>query len=132
MQNLEIPTEQEVNRVRSENEQVLNFITNWQGKHKYNPRCLDEYNALFNAELSHFLNVGNFLQETVDLFMPTLPHIKAPDRDLKEVQNLMYRIATEINNFRHVSEYVPEYLTKQINSFKESVNDEMNKRENQF
>ena len=58
----------EVKTILAENEQVLNFIKNWQDKNEYNPKFLDEYNAKFNAEFNDFLNSNNFSQETINLF----------------------------------------------------------------
>lgn len=58
----------EVKTILAENEQVLNFIKNWQDKNEYNPKFLDEHNAKFNAEFNDFLNSNNFSQETINLF----------------------------------------------------------------
>ncbi len=51
-----------------ENNQVLNFIKDWQSKNEYNPKFLDEYNAKFNAELAEYLNTTDISQETKEFF----------------------------------------------------------------
>lgn len=50
---------------------------------------------------------------------------------LHELQNLMYRIAVEINTFSHVAEHLPATLTTALNEYRESINEEVNGREEQ-
>jgi hypothetical protein len=54
------------------------------------------------------------------------------DNDLKELQNLMYRITNEIDTFKHVSDFIPNKIVLSIDKFKDKVNTECNKRENEF
>ena len=57
---------------------------------------------------------------------------KLSDNELKELQNLMYRITNEIDTFKHVSDFIPNKVVLSIDKFKEKVNTECNKRENSF
>lgn len=54
------------------------------------------------------------------------------DSDLKELQNLMYSITNEIDTFKHVSDFIPNKVVLSIDKFKDKVNTECNKRENEF
>ena len=54
------------------------------------------------------------------------------DNDLKELQNLMYSITNEIDTFKHVSDFIPNKVVLSIDKFKDKVNTECNKRENEF
>lgn len=54
--------------IRKENQQVLDFIKDWQNKNEYNPRFLHEYNSKFNAEFADFLNNSGFTAETISTY----------------------------------------------------------------
>lgn len=58
----------EVSTAIQENNQVLNFIKEYQSKNEYNPMFLDEYNAKFNAEFKQFLDNAKLSQKTKDFF----------------------------------------------------------------
>lgn len=51
---------------------------------------------------------------------------------LTELLDLMRRIQSEIDTFRHVSEHLPKSLTKQIDSFQNKLGEEFDRREGEF
>lgn len=58
----------EVQEAISENNRVIAFIDDYRAKNEYNPIALDEFNAKFNKEFTHFLNNGGFTDETIKFF----------------------------------------------------------------
>jgi UDP-galactopyranose mutase len=52
----------------TENQKVLNFITNFQSKNEFKNISIDPYNEKFRIEFDFFLIKNNFSKETIKLF----------------------------------------------------------------
>ena len=54
---------------------------------------------------------------------------KIYQNDLEELKALINRMQREIENYSHVSEYLPKSLTKELESFDEKIIHELERRE---
>jgi hypothetical protein len=52
--------------------------------------------------------------------------------DLQELQDLLIRITSEIDKFKHVSDFLPKSLTNEIEKFDNKVNNELDRRDDEF
>ena len=57
-----------VQKIRNENEKILEFIKKWQSNNVYNPKYQNEYNSRFNNEFENFLRTNNLSEETIKTF----------------------------------------------------------------